>query len=150
MDQQQHVLLSVDIPILDWGKRKRLLEMGRANRGLVQAEVNQEQYNFIQEVSLQTISLNQLPRLVKQAEKTEKLAKDRYLITRERFLLGNIDLMKLNASLESRSQARKTYISIAEKTYWENFYALRSLTLYDFEQNMPIVIEEDFDEEIVK
>lgn len=140
MDQQQRVLLSLDIPILDWGLRKGQREMARSNLEVIKAEVAQQQLDLEREVSniLQTIELQ--PGLVEQAKNIERLALRRYEITRKRFLLGGVDLLKLNASLLARNQARREYLEELQ-TFWIAYYSLRMMTLYDFENQQSLKMD---------
>lgn len=137
MEQQQRVLLSLDIPLLDWGMRKGQYEMAKSNQEVIAAETAQGRMEFEQEVRMQAMSFNLQPQLVQQAQDAEGLALRRYEITRQRFVLGSVDLIKLNTSLESRNQARRNVIQVL-RAYWEYYYTLRSLTLYDVVANKPL------------
>jgi len=143
MEEQQRVLLSLNIPLLDWGMRKGQVEMARSNQEVVAVETAQAQLEFDQEVRMQALEFNVQPDLVQQARDAEALAIKRYEITRQRFVLGSVDLIKLNTSLESRNQARRNVLQ-SLYTYWEYVYTLRSLTLYDFETDnkLNVSIEE--------
>lgn len=132
MAQQQRVLLSLDIPILDWGKRKGQYEMAKSNQEVLLAEVAQELLDFEQKVRIQVLNFNMLPDLVRAVETTQQIAIKRFNLTRQRYITGGVDLVKLNISLESRNQARITYLN-ALHTYWEAYCSLRAYTLYDFE-----------------
>jgi len=142
MEQQQRVLLSLNIPLLDWGVRKGQYEMAKSNQEVVSAEVTQSQLEFEQEVRMTALGFNLQPDLVRQALEAERLALRRYEITRQRFVLGSVDLIKLNTSLESRNQARRNVLQ-ALNTYWEHYYTLRSLTLYDIANQQPLEVDKD-------
>jgi len=60
----------------------------------------------------------------------------------ERFKYGNIDIVKLNASVRAKDRAVNDYI-VSLKQYWVNYYRLRRLTLMNLETG--IKISEIFD-----
>jgi len=63
-------------------------------------------------------------------------------VTKQRFLIGKLDVTKLNLARNDQEQARRAYIN-ALRSYWSYFYTLRQLTLFDFEKR--ITLAEDFD-----
>lgn len=60
-----------------------------------------------------------------------------YNTTEERFKLGEADLNSLIFAQNRRESARNNYIQ-ALKDYWDGYYKLRKLTLYDFEMDVPL------------
>jgi outer membrane protein len=66
------------------------------------------------------------------------VAENGYLIALKKFQSGEISITDLNISLSERESAKRDYISSIEN-YWESYYRLRILTLYDFELNQKIV-----------
>ena len=65
-----------------------------------------------------------------------------YNVTFQRFLIGKIDVIKLNIASNSQETARMAYINRL-RNYWTAYYNLRSLTLFDFENNRPLVVDYD-------
>jgi hypothetical protein len=53
-----------------------------------------------------------------------------------------VDVIKLNIARNDRESARNGYIN-AVKTYWNYFYRLRMLTLYDFVKREMLTAEYD-------
>ncbi len=117
--------------------------MAESNRELVSTTVNQALVDFEQEVMLRVMEFNMLKSQLEIAEKADIIAQKRYEVTRERFLIGRIDIIELNLALEEKDRSKQRYLA-ALRTYWRGFYEMRRLTLYDFLNNRPL--EMDYDE----
>ena len=63
--------------------------------------------------------------------RNDSIAKLRYDITMERFKNGSITVTELNTAQSEKDAAVKRYISDLNN-YWEYFYALRKISLYDY------------------
>jgi outer membrane protein TolC len=74
------------------------------------------------------------------AQQADKVAENGYLISLKKFQSGEISITDLNISLSERESAKRDYITTIEN-YWESYYRLRILTLYDFELNQKISYE---------
>ncbi len=131
MDQLQNLSISLNIPILDWGKRKGQYELARANREVAEAGAALARRDLEQEVHNLCSALNRAADMVRRSEQAAEIARQRFQITRQRFLQGNIDLLKLKVAIQAQRTARQAYLSELQR-YWEYFYQLRQLTLYDF------------------
>ena len=66
------------------------------------------------------------------------MAQKRLNITRERYKIGNILVTDLNLAIREEAEARRGYIS-ALRSFWLAYFELRLLTLYDFENDSPLV-----------
>lgn len=142
LDQQQ-LTVGISIPILDWGVSKGRVRMAESNRELVSTTVNQALVDFEQEVLLRVMEFNMLKSQLEIAQKADIIAQKRYDVTRERFLIGRIDIIELNLALEEKDRSKQRYLA-ALRTYWRGFYEMRRLTLYDFLNDRPL--EVDYDE----
>jgi len=74
------------------------------------------------------------------AQQADKVAENGYQISLKKFQSGEISITDLNISLSERESAKRDYITAIE-SYWESYYRLRILTLYDFELNQKIMYE---------
>ena len=71
---------------------------------------------------------------------TDQLSQERYQIAKQRYLLGNLDITNLNIALQEKDQAKRDYIQ-ALRNYWNAYYSIRRLTLYDFERQEKIGVQ---------
>ena len=60
-------------------------------------------------------------------------ADERFIISNERYVLGNIDITNLTLAQREKDQAKRNYIN-ALKAYWGNYFQLRLLTGFDVNQ----------------
>jgi outer membrane protein TolC len=136
---QQNQLLSVGIaiPIVDWGKARNKIRQAKANKELVEIDVQQQERNFEQEVYLQTQQFNLQQKLLSSAARADTIARQRYEITKQRYLIGKISITDLNLAQAEKDQASAGYIG-ALRGYWNAYYTVRLLTLYDFEKREKI------------
>lgn len=144
--EQQNVSIDLTIPILDWGKGRGQVKMAQSRREVVRATVEQALIDFEQEMFLIVMQFNRQDDQVKISEKADLISQNRYNVTKERFLIGKIDVLDLNVAQSERDQAKTKYINTLGN-FWQYYFNMRKLTLYDFEKNAPIGIEF---EELVK
>ena len=74
------------------------------------------------------------------------IAEKRYRTSIETFMIGKIDILDLNDARQSKDDAKQKHIQELYN-YWNYYYNIRSLTLYDFINNR--TLDADF-EEIVR
>ncbi len=138
LDQQQ-LRIGIQIPILDWGVGRGRVRMAESNRELVNTNVQQALIDFEQEVFLRVMEFNMLDRQLMIASKADTIADKRYEVSRQRYLIGRIDILELNIALEEKDRAKQRYLA-ALRNYWRGFYEMRRLTLYDFKEDGPITL----------
>lgn len=142
----QIVQVGVKIPILDWGKRRGQVKVAKSNREVVLSKIRQEQMDFNQDIFLLVENFNNQAQQLGIAEEADRIAEKRYRTSVETFMIGKINTLDLNDAQNSKDEARQKHISELYY-YWYYFYQLRSLTLWDFEQDE--ALEVDF-EAVVK
>jgi outer membrane protein TolC len=134
---QQYVEIGFRLPILDWGRGKGQVQVAKSRRDMVYAQVEQEQNNLemnitkiVKQFNLQS---NQLIVAVKAAYTAER----RNEVARKLYLLGKSTILDLNASITEKDTSKRNYINTLYN-YWALYFTLRSITLFDFEKNIPI------------
>lgn len=136
-DNQQSVRLSINIPILDWGKSASAVKLAESQRELVIYGVERERLDFEREIVVQVEQFNLLKVQIETANEADKVAENGYQISLKKFQNGEISITDLNISLSEREKAKRDYISSIED-YWESYYFIRILTLYDFQWDLRI------------
>ncbi len=144
---QQRVQVGVQVPILDWGLGKGQYRMAQSAQEVVRTDVRQSQIDFDENIFLQVMQFNLQDDQVAIASKADTIANLRYEVSKQRFLIGKIDVLDLNVALEEKDVARRGYVQ-ALRNYWSYYFDLRGLTLYDWQKG--IKLEEDFDELLLK
>jgi outer membrane protein len=136
-EQQQNVRLGLSLPLLDWGRSESRVKLAESQRELVLYDVEQDRQDFERRVVVQVEQFNLIKTQIETAEAADKVAEEGYLIALRRFQNGEISITDLNISLAEREGAKRDYISSIEN-YWESYFLLREVTLYDFEFNQKI------------
>lgn len=142
LQDQQQFKVGLNIPILDWGRRKGQLSMAKSNREAERLSINQEKIDFEQNVIMNVMEFNLQGVQVANSAKADTIAQLKYDVTQQRFLIGKQDITRLNIARTDREQNRRAYIN-SLRSYWNYYYSIRRLTLFDFEQNT--TLSEDFD-----
>ena len=140
--ERQTIRLALEIPLLDWKRGKGRYKMAESNRELALVNVKQGKVDFQQNVYLNVMQFNLQDDQLMIAAKSDTIAQKRYDITKQRFLIGKVDVLDLNVALKEKDESKNAYIS-ALRQYWTNYYALRKITLFDFVENKELTA--DFD-----
>ncbi|MCK9324250.1 MAG: TolC family protein [Bacteroidales bacterium] len=140
--QSQRLSVGVTIPVLDWGMRKGQVKMAKSNLDLATVNVQQQMIDFEQQVFLDIMQFNMQSDQLMLAAKTDTISRTRYDITKQKFMIGKVDVLKLNDALAQRDRAIANYMS-ALRTYWNYYYTVRRTTLWDWEKNQPLL--QDFE-----
>ena len=127
----QIVEVGISVPILDWGKRRGKVKVAESNREVILSRTKQEQMNFNQNIFLLVENFNNQAGQLEIAGQADKIAGKRYNTSIETFMIGQINILDLNDAQKSKDEAKLKYIQELYQ-YWNFFYNIRSVTLYDF------------------
>lgn len=137
---KQYVSLGLSLPILDWGRGKGKIRVARSQRDLICTQIEQDKTDFELNVRKLVKQFNLQTQRVRIAARTDETAQRRNEVARKLYLLGKSTILDLNASISEKDTARRNYISTLYN-YWSLYYALRSMTLFDFEDNLPLTAD---------
>lgn len=136
-DAQSRIRLGFNLPILDGGRNKARMRTAMARQQLTEFQVEQDSINFAQEISTAVRNFGQIRNAIDIAKKGEEIAQKRFEISNNRYLIGKIDILQYTTALNDKDAAQKGYIN-SLRQYWDAFYQMRQLTLYDFLFNRPL------------
>lgn len=142
-NQQQKVSLKFTLPILDWGLGRGKVKMAQSSLELAQVQTEQSKTDFAQNLYLDVEMFNLQASQVAIAAKSDTVAQKMFEVTKGRFMIGKIAVLELNNADTRKDQNRRAYVQSLQN-YWNYFYNLRNLTLYDFVARKPL--EADYDE----
>lgn len=135
---QEKIFLRFTIPIVDWGRASSQRERALANQQLTSFEVEQDRQNTEQALITWMTLLEMYRSQVSLNEEADQIAAERYQIAQDRFVLGNLSVTELSIALQESVQARRDHVQ-ALWNFWRTHYIVRALTLYDFEDQQPII-----------
>lgn len=139
--KQQIADISFNIPIVDWGRRKAMMQTAIANKKLRDYEIEQSKIIFEQEIITKVRQFEMMRLQIEITKKSDEVAQERYLVAQNRYLIGKIDITNLNIALREKDDAKRSYLQ-ALKSFWTAYYDLRRLTLYDFANKRLLYVPE--------
>lgn len=128
---QQRINLTFNIPVLDWGRNHARMRTALANQKLNDYVIEQDEITFEQEIITQVSQFEVLMSQIEITKKSDEVAQERYLVSQNRYLIGKIDITNLNIALQEKDTAKRSYLN-ALRSFWNSYFDLRRLTLYDF------------------
>jgi len=137
MNKQQRVRVGFTLPLLDWGLGRGKYKMAQSSLELAQVQSDQAVVDFQQNLALDVEQFNLQKSQVAIAAKSDTVAMKRYEVTKQRFLIGKIAVLDLNDADSRKDQNKRAYIQ-SLSDYWNYFFNIRSLTLYDFVNRKPL------------
>jgi outer membrane protein len=140
-DPSTRAQLGFSIPVLDWGRAQSRIKTAEANQKLTEYAVAQDQVTFDEEVLTQVRLFNMLRNKIEISAKASEIGQRSYDISKNRFLIGKITITDLNDALEKKDEAHRRYIQ-SLREFWTAYYTLRMLTLYDFQTQKQLVLED--------
>lgn len=135
---QELISFDLTIPIADWGKTKAYRETALSNQRLIQMTVDQAKINFERDITIKVQQLTLKRESVNRQTKALEAAEKRLDLTQNRYLIGKVDLTELNLANDDRETNRQSFVN-ALRSFWEAYYEIRLLTLYDFINEQPLV-----------
>ena len=138
----QYVSLGIRFPILDWGRGKGQVRVAQSRRDMIFTQEEQNLSNFEQNIQKTVKQFNLQTSKVSIAAKTDRSTERRNEVARHLYILGQSTILDLNAAISAKDAAKRNYIN-ALYDYWNLYYTLRRLTLYDFEKNLALT--EDYE-----
>lgn len=137
LKDNQVIEVGFKIPILDWGKRRGQVKVSESNRDVVRSRLRKEQMEFDQNIFILVERFNNQRRQLEISLRADTIARQRYDTNVETFLIGKISTLDLNDSQVSKDESRQAYINQLY-LYWNYYYQLRSVALWDFSTNKGI------------
>lgn len=128
------VTLNFNLPILDGGRNKARMNQAFERQKLTEFTIEQDINNFEQEISNAVRNFRQIIEQIALAKKSEEIALKRFEITNGRYLAGKVGILDLANARTSKDSAIRSYVAALQQ-YWDAYYELRTLTLYDFKNN---------------
>ena len=135
--ERQQYGIAVQMPIVQWGKRKAEVEAARAEEDRAAANARATREAAAEEAHFAAMELAQAARTLTLSAKADTVAEKRFEVAKNRYLVGKIAIDNLYIAQGERDGALRAYVD-ALRGYWSAYYRLRRLTLYDFAERRPI------------
>jgi outer membrane protein TolC len=136
--EQRQFSLNFGVPIFRWGAGSSTVDAAIADQKRIQVLIDQQRFDFKQQVLYEAAHLNLLRKQVLVAAKSDTIAQRRFDVAKDRYLIGKIDIPNLFLAQSEKDNARRANAQTLSD-YWSTFFRVRRLTLYDFETKEPLV-----------
>lgn len=130
----QLIEIGFEIPLVDWGKRRGKVKVAESNRRVTESRLRQESMDFNQQLFVLVERFGNQQQQLSIATRANEIAEQRYHTNFETFLIGKISTLDLNDSQTKKDESKRQYINELYK-FWNYWYQIRSLTLYDYERH---------------
>ena len=131
-------MLDVSMPLVQWGAGHAAVEAARADEARVASDMRARQETQAEEARFAALQLTQAQRILVISAKADTVASKRFDVAKNRYVIGKIDMGALYIAQSEKDAALQSYVQ-ALRGYWNAYYQLRRLTLYDFAAGRPIV-----------
>ena len=121
------------MPLFTWGRGHAQIEAKLATQSAVENSVVFEESEFYKIVYYQAVEVTQLRDQVFLSAKSDEIAEKRYIVAKNRYLIGKIDITNLFIAQNEKDMAKRSYVE-TQKQYWIAYRTLRQLTLYNFQK----------------
>jgi outer membrane protein TolC len=134
LSNQGRFSISFEFPLFQAGQGKDQIKAALARQREVEINSRLDEQQFEQNVFYQVKEFEQSYVHLQMAAKADTIAARRFEVTKNRYLIGKVDITDFFRAQTDKDQARRSYLQ-AMQNYWVSYYNLRRLTLYDFEND---------------
>jgi outer membrane protein TolC len=129
----QQLSLGVSVPLMRWGANSAEVQAARADLDRVTSNSTLAREQVSQEAHFAALQLAQSRRQLLLSAKSDTVARKRFEVAYNRYVIGRIPIDNLVVAQNDKDQALLAYVQ-SLRSYWQAYYRLRKLTLYDFEK----------------
>ena len=135
---EQQFNLRVSMPIFDWGRKKAATDRVKVDLENISIDYQQQLLELDNLIEQQALRFASLQNEIDLLQSIVEAAEQRFEISNERYILGNIDITNLTLAQREKDQTKRNYIN-ALQTYWVTYFRLRMLSGFDIAKNQEII-----------
>jgi outer membrane protein TolC len=132
LQNAQQLRVGVQVPLITWGARTADAQAAEAERSRVALSSRATREQIEQEAHFAALQLAQSRRQLALAAKADTVAAKRFEVAYNRYVIGRIGMDNLYLAQNEKDQARQQFVQ-SLRGFWQAYYRLRRLTLFDFE-----------------
>ncbi|MEO8452479.1 MAG: TolC family protein [Gemmatimonadota bacterium] len=130
--EARQFMVSVDVPLLQWGGHKESVRAAEADRERTVNVARSTLEQTAQDAHFAALQLSQARRNLALSAKADTVAGKRFEVAYNRYVIGKIQIDNLYLAQSEKDQAVAQFVQ-ALRGYWQAYYRLRRVTLFDFE-----------------
>jgi outer membrane protein TolC len=135
--EARQLTVSVQVPLWQWGARGEGVQAAQADRERAQSLGDAALEQTAHEAHFAALQLAQARRTLALSAKADSVAGKRFEVAYNRYVIGRITIDNLYIAQTEKDQALTQFV-VALRGYWQAYYRLRRVTLYDFEAGREI------------
>lgn len=141
LNNQQSLSVTLGVPILNWGSHKIAISQAKENVKTEEINIQKQMREFETEIFEQVSNWLAQKNKIGTAQKAMELAARNYDMVKEEYYIGKADFAGLSRAQEAKNTEAVNYLNILQ-AYWQSYYTIRKLTLYDFKNNRALNVGE--------
>ncbi len=123
--------LAVQFPIWQWGARKEGVQAAEQDRERAATTAQSTLQQTAQDAHFAALQLSQARRNLALSAKADTVAGKRFEVAYNRYVIGRISIDNLYIAQSEKDAALSQFVQ-SLRGYWQAYYRLRRLTLFDF------------------
>lgn len=139
---QETIRLGITVPIFDGGVSRGKVKVSLSQQDVIQASLDKDAIDRHQDIYLKVMQFNNQAIQCNISVRADSISSYRYSLSMQQFATGRLSVMELNNAQTERNTAHNRLISELYN-FWNYYYSIQRLTLYDFRNNRNI--SADFD-----
>lgn len=136
---QQIVSIGITIPILDWNNSKNQIKAAKSKHEQTLNQIGDQTQLFDLHIKSLVRDYNNQWNKVNVQIKTDRVATQRLNAAIEEYKSGALSILELQNAISAKEEARLQYL-LSLKRFWTLLYSIRSVTLFDFENQHEIAV----------
>ena len=133
----QQLALTVSLPLWQWGAHKEGVQAARADQDRTASLAQSTLQQTAQDAHYAALQLSQARRNLALSVKADTVAGKRFDVALNRYVIGRIAIDNLYLAQSEKDQAVAQAVQ-SLRGYWQAYYRLRRMTLFDFEKGEAI------------
>jgi outer membrane protein TolC len=134
---QNQVMVNLTVPISDHGKQRNAWLAAQSKAETASRQREEQQRDTELDVTQTVAEVNQRQSMVSDAHRSLQIAEDAYTAMLQRFIRGQANVNDLSLAQQYWQTARINQVT-ALQDFWNSYFHLRLLTLYDYLKREPI------------
>ena len=135
--EARQLTLSVQVPLWQWGAHGEDVRAAEAERDRTESLGQSTLEQLAHDARYAALQLSQARRNVALSAKADTVAGKRFEVAYNRYVIGRITIDNLYIAQNEKDQALTQFVR-ALRGYWQAYYQLRRVTLFDFEVGQAI------------
>jgi len=135
--EARQLTLSVQVPLWQWGAHGEDIRAAEAERDRAESLGQSTLEQVAHDARYAALQLSQARRNVALSAKADTVAGKRFEVAYNRYVIGRISIDNLYIAQNEKDQALTQFVR-ALRGYWQAYYQLRRLTLFDFQTGQAI------------